>query len=215
MKKLFFISWFIVCITAATGLLHSQTDDSVEKLVHIMVSGDTTKDLPSSLLMGRRNPNDYQDVYDLVIKNPTLLKGIIHDGQTLAMLCVKRGYPDLLERLIVEEHPVDLATPCNLIDPDEPQTTVLHALLGQYWTVSGFLSSSYSEEYIELIKRLTKLILNKYPQLLDVRIDRNRTARQQAFFWGLGYLIPSDLPQDEVGSDIPKVNMEKLNKENA
>jgi len=191
MKKLFFISWFIVCITIATGLLPSQTDDSVEKLVHIMVSGANTKDLPSSILMERRNPNDYQDVYDLVIKNPTLLKGIIHDGRTFAMLCVKRGHPDLLERLIAEGHPVDLATPCNLIGPHEPQTTVLHELFGENCKLRGFSKSCYPEEYIALITRLTKLIINKYPQLLDVPIDRNRTARQQASFWDVDYLIPS------------------------
>lgn len=107
MKTLFFIACFIAC---ATILLPSQAESSAEQLVRIMISNTNIKDQIPYILTMKRNPNDYQDVYNLAIKNPKLLKGIIHDGQTFAMLCVQRGYADVLERLINEDYLVDLAT---------------------------------------------------------------------------------------------------------
>ena len=125
-----------------------------------------------------------------------MLKGIIHDGQTFAMLCVQRGYADILERLINENCPVDLATPCNLCGPHEPQTTVLHKLLAQVSTLR-VLKSIYPEDYITHITGLTKLIINKYPELLDMPVNRERTARKQALFHhgNINDLIPNNLPQ--------------------
>ena len=105
------------------------------------------------------------------------------------MLCVKRGYSDLLTRLINEDCPIDLTTPCNLCGPHEPQTTVLHALFSAILSM-GWFKKLYPEDYIERITELTKLIIKKYPDLLDMEIDREKTARHYAWYWGLGYLIP-------------------------
>lgn len=189
MKKLFFIA----CVTIATTLLSSQSESSVEQLVRIMMS-DTNDSCPYNLTM-RRNPNDYQNVYNLATKHPELLKGIIHNGKTFAILCVQRGYADVLERLINENRLVDLATPCNSCGPHEPQTTVLHELFRE---VSGFrrFKNVWPEDYVARITELTKLIINKYPDLLDIPVNRADTARDRAIFWGNLYdLIPRNLPQ--------------------
>ncbi len=187
MKKLFFIAYLIACTNIATVLISAQTESSVEQLVRIMMSGTNTKDVPAALLAKKRSPDDYQDVYDLVTKHPKLLKGIIHDHRTFAMLCVQRGYSDLLACLIKKGLPVDLATPCNLIGLDEPQTTVLHILLSEVWKLRKF--NCYSEEYTACITKLTKLIIKKYPELLDMPVYRSRTAGMHAHGRGLFDLI--------------------------
>lgn len=195
MKKLFFIA----CVAIATTLLSSQSVSPVEQLVRIMKSTAEDKRYTAPCNLAReRNPNDYQDVYNLVTKHPELLKGIIYDGRTFAFLCVERGYADVLERLINEGSPVDLATPCYECGPHEPQTTVLHELFRE---VAGFriCKNAFPEDYVVRITELTKLIINKYPDLLDIPVYRNRTARDQARFWGdcggLYDLIPRNLPQ--------------------
>lgn len=195
MKKLFFIAGFIACANIAITLLPSQAESSVQQLVRIMMSSTNTEDQVPYILTKKRHPNDYQNVYNLVIKHPKLLKGIIHDGRTFAMLCVQRGYADVLARLINEDYPVDLITPCNLYGPHEPQTTVLHRLLSEVWKLRKF-KDIYSEDYTECITGLTKLIIDKYPGLLDTPVNRARTAGNNAIFlWGLYDLIPRDLPQ--------------------
>lgn len=197
MKKLFFILCLIVCAHSAATELPSQAESSVEQLVRIMMSNTKRWDQCPSILAEKRNPNDYQEVYNLATKHPKLLKGIIHDGRTFAMLCIQRGYADVLERLINEDYPVDITTPCNLYaNPDEPETTVLHILFLEVSKVRKF-KDCHSEDYIERITGLTKLIINKDPSLLDMPVKKAPTARSQAIFlWrNLGDLIPRDLPQ--------------------
>lgn len=195
MKKLFFIACFIACANSATTELPSQAESSVKQLIRIMMSNNT-KDKPPYILTKERNPNDYQDVYNLAIKHPKLLKGIIHDGRTFAMLCLQRGYADVLERLINEDCLVDLATPCNLNGPHNPQTTVLHKLFSEVSKLRNF-KDFHSEDYIAGIIELTKLVIKKYPALLDIPVKNARTARNDAIFlWrNLGDLIPRDLRQ--------------------
>ncbi|MCC7414950.1 MAG: ankyrin repeat domain-containing protein [Epsilonproteobacteria bacterium] len=137
-----------------------------------------TKDEHPYTLAQNRNPHDYENVYTLATEHPTLLSGIIHKEQTFAMLCVKGGYADVLERLINEGRPVDLATPCNLDGPHEPQTTVLHELLHHVFMLRTF-KTSYLEAYTEKITGLTRLIIKKDPGLLDVPVKKARTARQK------------------------------------
>lgn len=187
MKKLFFIALFMVCANIVTASYQLQAKSSVELLVRIMIR-DSKHESPYNLSK-ERNPNDYQDVYDLVINHPELMQGIIQDGRTFAMLCVERGYADLLAQLINENCPIDLATPCNMCGPHEPQTTVLHRLFGQIRSMSWF-KNAFPEDYIEGITELTKLIIKKYPDLLDMKIDREQTARQYAWSCELAYLIP-------------------------
>lgn len=176
MKKLFFIAWFIVCATSATLLLPSQAGSPVEQLIHIMMS-NARCDCPYTLAE-KRNPNDYQDVYNLAKKHQKLLKGIIHNGRTFAMLCIERGYADVLERLLNDGCLVDLATPCNLFGFHEPQTTVLHQLLREVSKLRRF-KKYYPECYIARITALIELIINKYPDLVDVPVNRARTVRQE------------------------------------
>ena len=198
MKKLFFIAYFITCATTAATILSSQAESPVEQLVRIMLSNTNPKDKCSYVLARERKPNDYQDVYNLATKYQKLLKGIIHDGRTFAMLCVEKGHADVLARLINEDYLVDLATPCNVWGPHEPQTTVLHKLLSEVWKLRSF-KDLYSEEYIARISELTKLIINKYPDLLDIPVNRARTARNEALSRCGGAYIgdlipPRDLP---------------------
>jgi hypothetical protein len=181
MKKSFFIPCFVLYITSVTALLLSHTESSVEQLTRIMMSN--TKHQIPHLLTKERSPNDYQDIYDLATKHQELLKGIIYDGQTFAMLCVKRGYADVLERLINEDCFVDLATPCYLYGIDEPETTVLHQLFfevgkARRWKQEKF----YSEDYTERITALTKLIISKHPNLLDIPLKNEMTAGNYAIF---------------------------------
>lgn len=177
MKKLFFIALFIVYANVVTVSCQIQTKN-VEQLVHIMMR-ETEHNSPYNLLK-ERTPGDYQAVYDLAIKNPELLQGIIYDGQTFAMLCIKRGYADLLTRLIHENCSIDFNTPCNLYSPDEPQTTVLHELFGQIHSMKRF-KDCFPKDYIEDITELTKLIIKNNPDLLDMKIERQKTARNYAW----------------------------------
>ena len=186
MKKLFFIAFFSICANIFTASSQLQAKSSDEQLADIMIR-DTNHDSPYNLLK-ERTPSDYQAVYDLVIMHPELLQGIIYNGQTFAMLCVKRGYTDLLAHLINESYPIDFTTPCNLYGPHNPQTTVLHQLFGQIRSF-GWFKGAFPDDYIEDITELTKLIINKYPDLLDMEIDREQTARQRAWSYGLTYLI--------------------------
>src|SRR3972149_5634184 len=185
MKNCFFIALFIVCVNIVTASCQLQAKSSVEQLVHIMIR-DTKDDSPY-LLTKNRNPSDYQDVYNLATKHPKLLNGIIHDGQTFAMLCVKRGYADLLASLIKEGYPVDLATPCYECGPDNPQTTVLHIVFRQIMIPGGnyFIRNCFPEDYIASIEELAKLIINKCPDLLDAPLNRAPTARSRAREWNL------------------------------
>lgn len=180
--------------SAGTALSQLQVKSPVEQLVDIMMR-DTKNESPYTLL-NERTPNDYQAVYVLVLKHPELLQGIIHDGQTFALLCVKRGYTDLLTRLINENSPVDLTTPCRVCGPENPETTVLHALFGQVRSMQWF-QTTFPEDYIEDIKELTKLIINKRPDLLDMEIDRGKTARQFAYSSEVGHLVPSKPKSDD------------------
>ena len=159
----------------------------VEQLVRIMMRDAKHKDHYN--LFKYRKPNDYQALYNLVITHPELMQGIIHDGRTFAMLCVERGYADLLVRIINENWPIDFATPCNMYGPHEPQTTVLHRLFGQMRSM-GWFKDGFPEDYVATITELTKLIINKYPNLLDIKIYREQTARARAWDWGVAYLIP-------------------------
>jgi hypothetical protein len=168
-------------------LIERYIKSRVDQLVHIMIR-DSKHESPYNLSK-ERNPNDYQDVYNLVIKHPELMQGIIQDGRTFAMLCVERGYADLLARLINENCPIDLAKPCNMCGPHNPQTTVLHRLFSQVRSMSRF-KNAFPEDYIAGITNLTKLIINKYPDLLDIEVDREQTAREFARFWEVSYLIP-------------------------
>lgn len=188
MKKLFFIACFIASSTGAS-LASSQEEGSAEQLIRIMMK--TKGDIPAYDLTSDRNPNDYQNVYNLAIKYPQLLKGIIHDGRTFAMLCVERGYADVLERLINEDYPVDLATPCNLYGLNEPQTTVLHRLISEVAKVR--LCKYYPEDYATPITTLTKLIINRYPDLLDMHVKGTRSAGFWALELHLYDLIPPRL----------------------
>ena len=187
MKKLFFIALFIVCANTVTASCKLQAKNSVEQLVHIMIR-DTKHDSPC-ILSEEKTPDEYQAVYDLVIKHPELMQGIIHNGRTFAMLCVERGYADLLAHLINMNHPIDLATPCNMCGLHNPQTTVLHKLFGQVRSM-GWFKNAFPEDYREEIADLTKLIIKKYPDLLDMKIDREPTARERAREWNVDYLIP-------------------------
>lgn len=192
MKK-FFIAGFISGASIATiSLPSAKSANPIEQCVQIMVSNADPDEVPY-YLMQKRSPHDYQDVYNLVTQHPKLLKGIIHDGKTFAMLCVQRGYADVLERLINENYPVDLATPCNVWGPHEPETTVLHELLGQVWQIR-FFKDAFSEDYSKCITRLTKLIINEYPDLLDLSVNGANTARSKAIYRQLYDLIPRDLP---------------------
>lgn len=193
MKKLFFIAYLIACTHTAIASRSSQANNPVEQFVRIMMSNTNPEDQIPYFLTKKRNSNDYQDVYNLATKHPKLLKGIIHDGQTFAMLCVQRGHADVLERLINEGYPVDLTTPC-LDESRECQTTVLHNLLGQVWQVR-LIKESYSEDYSARITGLTKLIINKYPDLLDIPVNKARTARSKALERNLYDLIPRNIPQ--------------------
>jgi hypothetical protein len=187
MKKLFFIALFIVCANTVTASCQLQAKSSVEQLVHIMIR-DTKHDSPC-ILSEEKTPDEYQAVYDLVIKHPELMQGIIHNGRTFAMLCVERGYADLLAHLINMNHPIDFATPCNMCGLHNPQTTVLHKLFGQVRSM-GWFKNAFPEDYREEIADLTKLIIKKYPDLLDMKIDREPTARERAREWNVDYLIP-------------------------
>ena len=187
MKKLFFIALFIVCANTVTASCQLQAKSSVEQLVHIMTR-DTKNDSPC-ILSEEKTPDDYQAVYDLVIKHPELMQGIIHNGRTFAMLCVERGYADLLAHLINMNRPIDLATPCNMCGLHNPQTTVLHQLFAQIRSMDWF-KNAFPKDYSEGIADLTKLIIKKYPDLLDMEIDREPTARKRAREWNVDYLIP-------------------------
>ncbi len=194
---LLFMACFIAYANIATTSCQPQAESPVEQLVRIMISDTDCK--PSGCkdrytLAEKRNPNDYQDVYDLATEHSELLQGIIHNERTFAMLCVERGYADVLARLINKSYPVDLATPCYLYGPSEPQTAVLSILFYTFNALHKFKGWP-PEDYSTLITRLTKLIINKYPDLLDIELDRARTPRQEAEFLELGDLIPSDLPQ--------------------
>jgi len=178
------------------------TESSVAHLLRIMMPHTEYK--RRDLLGKERNPDDYQDVYNFAVKHPELLHGILHDERTFAVLCVERGYIDVLERLIKEGYCVDLATPCNVMGPNEPQTTVLHELFFRILLINGgYLglgSRSYPEEYSARITAFTKLIINNYPALLDIEINRQRTARGYAMNSGnlhVSHLIPRDEPQLE------------------
>lgn len=179
MKKKVLIASFLALsgalIVAGTSTL--QAESPVEQCVRIMMSN---RDECPYTLRKKRNLNDYQDIYNLAIKHPVLLKGIIHDGQSFAMLCVKRGHADVLERLINENSSVDLATPCSLYFPEEPQTTVLHQLLREVSKMRTF-RDVYSEDYIAHITELTKLVIDKYPDLLDMPINKAKTARHTIY----------------------------------
>lgn len=189
MKKLFFLACFIAYASTGVSLASSQEEGSADQLIRIMMK--TKGNIPAYDLTRDRNPNDYQNVYNLAIKYPQLLKGIIHDGRTFAMLCVERGYADVLERLINEDHPVDLATPCNLLGPNEPQTTVLHRLISEVSKTR--FCKFYSEDYATRITALTKLIINRYPDLLDMRVKGTRSAGFWALELHLNDLIPPHL----------------------
>lgn len=159
-------------------LIEQYIKNPIGRVVRIMTR-NANQDTPS-LLFRDRNPHDYQDVYNLAINHPELMQGIIKDGRTFAMLCVERGYSDLLARLINENYPVDLTTPCTLDGPENPQTTILHILFREghdwYWLKKP---ADYKASVTELIK----LIINKYPDLLDMKLDRQCTARQCARNW--------------------------------
>lgn len=174
MRKITLIAIFIASVNITTSFLMSQTKSPIERLVEIMTAnpGDTP-----SLLFAERKPQDSQDIYDLATEHQELLKGVIHDKRTFAMLCVHRGYADVLERLINEGYPVDLATPCNLFGPNNPQTTTLHELLS---AVRGFRACYFAappEDYKTSIIKLAKLIIEKYPDLLDAPVHLQDTAR--------------------------------------
>jgi hypothetical protein len=172
--------------------LSSKADSPVEQIIRIMIS-NTEKHLSRYDLEKKRNSNDHQNVYTLATQHRQLLKGIIHNERTFAMLCVERGYNDVLARLIDEDYPVDLTTACYLIGPHECQTTVLHELFAQVSTLRRF-REHFPQDYIERITALTKLIINKYPGLLDTPVNRARTVRQEVeFSWSdcnLRNLIP-------------------------
>ncbi len=175
-------------INADAISLQLQSKSPVEQLVHIMMMHDTENKAPYTLL-NERTPNDYQAVYNLAVKNPELRQGIIHNGQTFALLCVNRGYFDLLTHLINEGFEVDFTTPCRLCGIENPQTTILHVLFGQIRQTQWF-TSLFPEDYIKGIKELIKLIINECPGLLDLDIDREVTARKRAWNYNLAYLIP-------------------------
>lgn len=179
MKKKVLVASFLVLSGAliALGTSTLQAESPVEQCVRIMMSN---RDECPYTLRKKRNPNDYQDIYNLTIKYPELLKGIIHDGDTFAMFCVKRGYADILERLINENSSIDLTTPCSVYFPEEPQTTVLHKLLREVSKMRAF-GDVYSEDYITHITELTKLVIDKYPDLLDMPVNKAKTARQQIY----------------------------------
>lgn len=179
------------------ALFQPQAKSPAEQLVKIMMQ-DTEVESPYNLLK-RRTFDDYQVVYDLVLMYPELLQGIIHDGQTFALLCIQRGYSDLLTSLINENLPVDLTTPCNLCGLENPQTTVLHVLFGQIQTMQLF-EKFYPEDYINGITELTKLIINKCPDLLDMKIDREKTARESARYYNLDHLIQSKAISEDLES---------------
>ena len=184
MKKSLIFVLILACVINT-----AKPKSPVEQVVRIMMR-DANHEAPS-LLFKHRSPNDYQEVYDLVIKHPELMQGIIQDGRTFAMLCVERGYADLLARLINENCLIDLATPCNMCGPHNPQTTVLHNLFGQVRSMNLYwLKNAFPEDYIASIAELTKLIINKYPDLLDIEVDREQTARECARDWNVAYLIP-------------------------
>ena len=190
MKKLFFIALIFCYANIAVASYQPQPKSSVEQLVHIMIQ-DSDESAPS-IYFRDKTPDDYQAVYDLVKKHPELLQGIIYNGQSFAMLCIKRGYSDLLMHLINEGCLVDLTTPCNLCGLHNPQTTVLHELFGQLRSMNWYwLRSAFPEDYIEHITDLTKLIIKTFPELLDMKLGRGvETARQCAVSYNLGYLIP-------------------------
>jgi hypothetical protein len=129
-------------------------------------------------LMKDRDANNPQLLYNLVTEYPELLQGIVHAGQTFALLCVNRGYADVLTRLINEDYPVDLATPCELYGPTEPQTCVLKQLLFEVKKVR-LCKECYTKVYEEIITDLTKLIIKKYPNLLDLSLRKAETPRQE------------------------------------
>lgn len=167
-----------------------QQKSPIERIASIMMC-DTDHKVPYQLFK-HRDPHHYQELYELVTQHPELMQGIILDGRTFAMLCVQRGYTDLLARLINENYSIDVAMPCYLYGLENPQTTVLHQLFGQFRSMTfSFLKDAFPKEYIADINDLIQLIISKYPELLDMNIDREPSARMRAWDWGVACSIPS------------------------
>lgn len=172
------------------ALGQTQTESPTQQLARIMRLSDDQRSAPIFYQCIRdRDPNEAQRLYTLVIEHPELLQGVVYDGQTFSMLCVQRGYLDLFERLLNEDAPMDLTTPMKLNGPKEPSTSTLNQLI-KYLRGVVLFRSMYPEEYIEKMFALTKLTIKKHPNLLDLPLERSRTARQQLINDNLSSLIP-------------------------
>ena len=200
MKKVFFFTSVIVYVLIATPLFPSKAESPVEQLVGIMVPNPTSSRDEWQEGLGKlilnRNPEDYERVYELATKYPELLSGIVYNRGTLAMLCIKRGYLDLLECLIDQGYPVDLATPCYLLGFDNPPTTVLYELIIRIWFIRNHSWFCNNQAINESIIRLTKLIIRNNPDLLDITFPRTWSPRQKIQENDLNDLIPPELRQN-------------------
>ena len=202
MKKVFYFLSVIVCVLIATPLFPSKAESPVEQLVDIMVPNAASSrniwDDSLELLISDRNSGDYERVYELVTKYPELLSGVIYNEGTLAMLCIRRGYLDVLERLIDQGYSVDLATPCYLLGFDNPPHTVLYELVFQIAfrrNHSWLFQSQEAVNVTENIIRLAKLIIRNNPDLLDLTFPRSWSPRERIRMDGGKDLIPPELQQ--------------------
>lgn len=202
MKKVFILfAGIIICVLNTTPLFPSKAESPVEQLVSIMVPNQTSSRYEwvdrTDILINR---NDYDRVYEIATKYPELLKGYVYTKDankgTFAMLCIKRGYVNLLECLINEGYPVDLATPCYLLGPDNPPTTVLYELIVNIGLRRQCSFVYQNRAFDESAIRLAKLIIQNNPDVLDITFHRAGSPRDKIREYGLGNLIPPDLRQN-------------------